>query len=163
MNATLYYNTSPDNKIKKTLKNGNAITVRYKDDTRTVNPVLIISPDVNMKNYNYIIVEGDVNRCYFIKDVVMKHQMYEVECHVDVLMTYQPNILSQSVILKRTSDGDYVDEYLNDDKFQLRNLTRIQMKKFDSGFREQGSKVASYVLALNGGNGTSNNNEGGGD
>ena len=52
--------------------------------------------------------------------------------------------------------------YLNDPKFVLLNMPRIQLKSFDNGFKYQGNKVKNFILTINGsGQGSTPPNTGG--
>lgn len=149
MNGILYKNNSNNNVVNKNLGSANSITVKYKDDTEKVNPIILLSPGISVDDYNYIKVK---NRYYYINDIVYSQQYTELKCHVDVLMTYKSEILKQTCIIKRQEDeeGNIYDHYLNDERFVLRNIERIQLKLLGGTFREEGQKTASYILVLNG-------------
>lgn len=152
MNGILYYNGSNNNVVNKDLKNANTITLHYKENTDMVDPEILISPDIDIENYNYIKVSGDIDRYYYINNIEYSQQYCILKCHVDVLMTYKTYILKQTCIVKRqeSTDAEIYDHYLNDDKYVLRNIERIQLKLLGGSFREEGSKAASYILVLNG-------------
>ena len=152
MNGHLYYNKSNNNVVNKDIGTGLSVTIHYKENTDMVDPEILISPEINIENYNYIKVSGDMDRYYYINNVEYSQQYCILKCHVDVLMTYKDDILKQTCIVKRqeSTDDDIYDHYLNDDKYVLRNIERIQLKLLGGSFREKGSKAASYILVLNG-------------
>lgn len=151
MNGILYYNRSNRNVVNKDLTSANTLTVHYKENTDIINPEIIISPDVTIKNYNYIKVSGDIERYYYIDDYEYSQQYCILKCHVDVLMTYKKYIKEQTCIIRRSALTDLYDHFLNDDKYVLRNIDRIQLKVFPNGFRNNGSKVSQMLLVINGG------------
>lgn len=152
MNGILYYNRSNNNVLNKDLKKANPITLHYKENTDMVDPEILISPDINIKDYNYIKVSGNIDRYYYINSIEYSQQYCILKCHVDVLMSYKDDILKQTCIIKRQEDEEdkLYDHYLNDERYVLRNIERIQLKLLGGTFREEGQKTASYVLVLNG-------------
>ena len=160
MKAMLYYNESNKNVVNKTITTdlSNDITVHFKDDTNMINPVIYISREIDMRDYNYILIKGFNNRYYYIESVEVSQQMYIVKCHVDVLMTYKSAIKNQTCIVTRNSN--HYNMYLNDDKLKLNNMSRVETIKFPNGFRVNGSKTFNFVLTINGGG---NNSNSGGD
>lgn len=149
MNGILYKNISNNNEVEKNLELATPVTLKYKGDTEKVNPVILLSPSIGVNEYNYIEVDG---RYYYINDVIYSQQHTEIKCHVDVLMTYKNDILKQACIIKRQEDenDEIYDHYLNDERYVLRNIERIQLKLLGGSFRENGEKTASYILVLNG-------------
>ena len=149
MNGILYQNKSNNNYVEKDLILATPVTLKYKDNTEKVNPIILLSPGISADGYNYIEVDG---RYYYINDITYSQQHTELKCHVDVLMTYKNDILKQTCIIKRQEDenDEIYDHYLNDERYVLRNIERIQLKLLGGSFRENGEKTASYVLVLNG-------------
>ncbi|MBR3278863.1 MAG: hypothetical protein IKG01_08230 [Lachnospiraceae bacterium] len=79
-------------------------------------PVVILQdPNDQILNYNYAYIPT-WHRYYFIDDITMTegNHMYEVSMHVDVLATYQRDIMNSTQYVLRSasdSDGTIVDHY----------------------------------------------------
>ena len=104
MNIILY-NTKDDNrKLNKTLTEIKSITVRLKDDTDIMHPVIELD-GANLPptaNYCYIAVFG---RYYYInqQDIKIGRDLV-LTLSVDVLMSWKSLILNSTVIAERTSN-----------------------------------------------------------
>lgn len=147
LTASLMVNSSPVEKIGKTLSEGLNFNVTLKEGTSILRPVLLLAStsQAPITGYNYMYIP-DFGRYYFIDDVRSIHNnMWEVSAHVDVLETYKTAILANSAVIKR-QENNY-NLYLNDPEFKVYNGERIQTLKFPStGFNKQ----LSYVLVVNG-------------
>ena len=144
-NVNFLINTSPKNKINKSLTQSTTFSCALKDDTSILNPVLMIRTDANLWEYNYINIPT-FGRYYFITDIVsLGNNLYEVRAHIDVLQTYAAKILQNTAVVKR-QQGIY-NLYLDDPDFHVYNYERIQTLKFpDNDF----NKELQYVLVVNG-------------
>ena len=104
MNIILY-NTKDDNrKLNKTLTEIKTITVRLKDDTDIMHPVIELD-GANLPptaNYCYIAAFG---RYYYInqQDIKIGRDLV-LTLSVDVLMSWKSSILNSTVIAERTSN-----------------------------------------------------------
>lgn len=146
LTVNLYKNTSPVEKIGKTLTDEKTISdVLLKQNTSILKPVLIINSanDIFVYDYMYISTFG---RYYFIDDIRLAHNdIWEISAHVDVLDTYATAILANTAVLKR-QEKKY-NLYLDDPEFKTLNTVRVQTKKFsNSGFK----KALKYMLVVNG-------------
>ena len=154
MQGALIYNKSSNNTVQKQLEFKTPIlTLHFKDESEIINPTIYISRDtVNMNHtINYLYVE-DLHRYYFINDVTLEHQRYILHCHVDALTTYQNSLYKQTAIVERNAKRHNM--YLEDKELLLFNMTRTETIPWDNGFDvtegSSSSKVASYLLVLNG-------------
>ena len=101
----LLYNTKDDNrKLNKTLTEIKTITVRLKDDTDIMHPVIELD-GANLPptaNYCYIAAFG---RYYYInqQDIKIGRDLV-LTLSVDVLMSWKSLILNSTVIAERTSN-----------------------------------------------------------
>ena len=151
MNAKFYFNNSDRRVLEKTLTIvANNVTVRYKEDTELIRPVLICDSDKFSSDINYVYVGGAIKRYYYIEDVTMSQGKVELHCAVDVLMSFKEQILETEVICARNTN--YWNMYLNDDRMELENRERILTKPFSKGFRDyyNSSKPASFILVMSG-------------
>ena len=101
----ILYNTKDDNrKLNKTLTEIKLITVRLKDDTDIMHPVIELD-GANLPptaNYCYIAAFG---RYYYInqQDIKIGRDLV-LTLSVDVLMSWKSQILNSTVIAERTSN-----------------------------------------------------------
>ena len=174
MNGKLYKNNSDRIYVNKSLSNENSITLHFKDNSDVVNPTIYISRDINIGNYNYILVNGNIDRYYYIDSFEVSQQYYILHCHVDVLMTYKTAILNEECVIAKNEK--VYNLFLNDDRMKLYNKSRILTFPFTEdgdptstpkGFLVDGQKTWTMLLTLNGSGSTSSNgggsNNGGGD
>lgn len=149
MSVKLCHNSSPVEKIGKTLDEGTSFDCVLKADTSLLKPTIILDSDVGaIKTYNYMYID-DFQRYYFIDDIVSKNNgIWEISGHVDVLETFKNGILSQQAVIRR-QQGLY-NLYLNDPDFMTYNYDMIQTKKFNVPAGGGFNKALNYVLVVNG-------------
>lgn len=141
----LKVNSSPVEKIGKTLSEGLSFSCTLKGDTSILKPTVILASPASVSGYNYMQIP-EFNRSYFIDDIVsVRNGVWEISGHVDVLETYKDAILANSAVIKRQT-GMY-NLYLDDPEFKTYAYEQIQTKKFPAnGFL----KTLNYVLTING-------------
>ena len=146
ISVKLCHNSSPVEKIGKTLDAGSSYDCVLKADTSVLTPTIILcDTGVNLKGYNYMYI-ADFGRYYFIDDIVTKNNdVWEVSGHVDVLETYKSQILANTAVIKR-QEKQY-NLYLDDPEFHTYNYEQIQTLKFPANAFD---KTLSYVLVCNG-------------
>lgn len=147
LTASLMVNSSPVEKIGKTLSEGLVFSVTLKAGTSILRPVLLLSStsQAPLTGYNYMRIE-EFGRYYFIDDVKSIHNdMWEVSAHVDVLETYSTAILANSAVIKRQQN--LFNLYLDDPEFKTYTTQRVQCKRFPANpFK----KALTYILVTNG-------------
>lgn len=146
LTVNLYKNTSPVEKIGKTLTDEKTISdVLLKQNTSILRPLLIINSTNDIFEYDYMYI-STFGRYYFIDDIRSAHNnIWEISAHVDVLDTYATAILANTAVLKRQEKR--YNLYLDDPEFKTLNTVRVQTKKFpNSGFK----KALKYMLVVNG-------------
>lgn len=149
MIGKIYKNTSDNITVNKNISQlGSNLTLSMKEDTDIINPTIFISRTINMKTANYLYIQ-DLNRYYFINSIETSQQYYILHCTVDVLMSYKGKLLSQTCIVARNENRSKL--YLQDEKVKLYNMTRYEPIPFNTGFYQNGAKVASFILTVNGG------------
>ena len=146
ISVKLCHNSSPVEKIGKTIDAGTSYDCVLKAGTSVLTPTIILcDTGVNLKGYNYMYI-ADFGRYYFIDDIVTKNNdVWEVSGHVDVLETYATAIKANSAVLRRQQN--IFNLYLDDPEFKTLNTVRVQTKKFPNS---QFSKTLKYVLVVNG-------------
>lgn len=149
LSATLMVNSSPVEKIGKTLSEGLIFSVNLKEDTSVLRPVLILTTisDTPITGYNYMYIE-EFRRYYFIDDIKsIRNNVWEISAHVDVLQTYRDKILSNSVILEG-SENTGVNKYLHDDNVFIVNCKhKTDIINFPYGLLDSGQ----FILITAGG------------
>lgn len=145
ISVQFYTNSSPNEKIGKTLTAGLQTSCALKDGTSILTPRLIISSSTSPIQYNYMYI-SDFGRYYFIDDIVSLHQeMWEITAHVDVLETYATAIKANTAVIKRQEK--LFNLYLDDPEFKTYAQEQIFTQKFPvNSF----SKNLSYILIANG-------------
>lgn len=138
MDAKLYFNKSDKRYINKNLEQilphsegtpPEWIQVEFIEPTSIVNPRLIFSTESNVLQANYLFLK-DFGRYYYINNHTLEHGRVIVECHVDVLMSFNKDILNESVVLSRAS-RDMSNLYLNDDKLKMYNYSLFKTINFE--------------------------------
>lgn len=149
MSFTVYLHTNADpvNKIKKAVRSsptsGTAFTGQLVEGTSIIDPdILVESSSVPAGNYAYI---SEFGRYYFIKNIESeKTNLWRLHMHVDVLASFDDQILANSAVIARNS---YLwNLYLEDSRFKAYANPYIVTKVFPSGFN-----TFQFVLAMLGG------------
>lgn len=79
----------------------------FKTDTSLDRPTFIISKR-NEVNFNYLkIAYGGFDYYYFIDDIIMQNDCQLLVCTIDVLYTFQADILKNNVIISRCANPNY--------------------------------------------------------
>lgn len=139
-----YQNKSPTNKIEKDI--GTVISIlsgTLRSGSSIIDPVILIQTDNNiawLKGFNYCYIEA-FGRYYYVTNVIAAagvldrqtefpepHHLYEIHCHVDVLMSYAPEILAQKAVVAR-QESKY-NLMLDDGFFMTYQNPKIQTKLF---------------------------------
>lgn len=147
LSVQLMNNSSPVEKIGKTLSAGNTYNCALKDDTSVLDPAIIIQTSDNIYTYNYMYI-SDFGRYYFINDIIsLNNNRWMIKAHVDVLETYKTQIRSNSAVIKRQQN--LYNLYLDDPEFKTYNYERVQTLKFKNAANPF-TKNLKYVLTVNG-------------
>lgn len=124
------------------------LDILLKDNTSVTDPTFYFSYTnvLSMQKYqitNYAYVPG-MARYYYVKNFrIVKSGVVELDCHVDVLMTYRTAIRQQRAIVYRQQNRSNL--YLNDGVFKVYQNPIVLTREFPSGFTTQ-----SFVLAVAG-------------
>ena len=140
---TLQNNTSPINKIGKSLSTITTLQGTLRNESEVLNPTILIESDSSILNANYLTI-SEFSRSYFIEEIEsVRTGLWLVKAHVDVLETYKYKILSNSgVILRQENNFNLL---LNDGVFKCRQDPRIFYRDFPSGLGN-----FNYVLITGG-------------
>ena len=109
MQVTFYKNSSNYNVINKQLEEMYTLDFEFKMDVSILHPVLILK---NYKGGNYCYIDV-LNRYYYVEnDNILKGNLYSLDLLVDVLYSYNENIMGIEYI---DSDNKYmyIDSLVN--------------------------------------------------
>lgn len=133
MNIQFFINNSEKNMLRKSLSSGPAFTGAMREETSIINPVFVIEAD-NLTGYNYLYVD-EFKRYYFIDDIsVVRNRLWRVSCTVDVLRSFQADILKLSVIISKQQSQFMSNLFLNDGSFVADSRVGLEVLNFPKGF-----------------------------
>lgn len=148
MNLHLYINHSDANVVDKDLTPLFTETVgqqnidvglpgTLKEDCSIIDPIITIDSSVlsmaNIADMNYAYIP-EFERSYFIRNMVFRGKLLEIQMHVDVLSTYKGNIRALSAIIAR-QEKKY-NLYLQDGLLKQYANPHIEIKQFPNAFTE---------------------------
>ena len=135
--------------MDKSLFNVAELTGTLKDPTSLIDPVILVeSEHNNIMMANYLRIQ-QFGRYYYINNIrSIRSGLYELSCHVDVLMSWRSMIRRNKAIIHR-SENNY-ELNLDDGSIKVNNNPIIQTKSFPSGF----TTSIEFILAVAGGSGS---------
>lgn len=139
---------SPNFFINKDLIDVATYTGNLKEESSVLDPEFEIESANDLSQVNYIWIT-DFHRYYYVTNITsVTNRLWRFTCHVDVLMTYKPQIKAHEAVIAR-QEGLY-NLYLNDSEtFKVLQKRKIVQKNFPNGF-----SGSSYVLLFMGDNGS---------
>lgn len=146
MDFKLYHNSSPNNKIGKTLNSETVFIGNLRDSARIVNPEIMIEAE-NLTGYNYAYIPI-FNRYYFIEEITSyRTGLWLVKMKVDVLESYKNEIKALDCIIEATEN--YAgDNYLaNSESWVTKVKAKTDILTFNHGLLDNGE----YILITAGG------------
>lgn len=145
MDIKLYINNSEKEAIYKTLTNEIVFSGYLREESSIITPSFIIETS-NPSSYNYCYIPA-FNRYYFITDIVsVRTNLWRIQCSVDVLMSFQDEILNLDVTVESMTDGDD-SRYMVGDVWKTMVKTKTDVINFPSGLLDDGE----YILITSGG------------
>ena len=101
MQAIFYENKSDERYLNKNieLKYDN-IPIQILEPTSIVRPTLKVSSGLIGQSVNYLYIE-ELERYYYIRNWIMDNGFIQLDCEVDVLMSFKNNIKKQNTIVAR--------------------------------------------------------------
>lgn len=135
MTINLFQNNSDANVVSKSLTAKGTVTGTLREGCSVIDPVIkiegISGSDLPYLNYLEIVEFG---RYYYIRDIVLVGNLFEVHCHIDVLETYKDQIKPLQAIIARNSEQ--YNLYLQDGLIKEYANPHIQIKQFPGAFTE---------------------------
>ena len=147
MEIVLYVTGSERHAIIKTLQNGLELTGALRGESSVINPSFIVELS-NPSQYNYCFIP-DFNRYYFITNITsVRTNIWRIDCAVDVLMSFQTQILNLDVIVSDLSIGESPTEtYMQGEQWETTVKDKTDIISFPSGLLDDGE----YILITSGG------------
>lgn len=137
MTCDLYSTKSENNVLSKTLNEiKKNIAVKLKNDTSIIRPTFILSNDnINFKELNYLYCE-DFGRYYYVDNIILlKGGLLEIECHVDVLMSFADDIKNASVLVLNSETN--ANTYLPSNVWRNDVRETTEILNFQNGFSNE--------------------------
>jgi hypothetical protein len=144
MTIQLYRNISTAERVNKSITAvGSALTGTIKEESSIIDPVITIAAQ-NLPDANYLYIT-EFKRYYYINNIVCDYDgMFQIEAHVDVLMSNAATIRQQRAIVAKQQNR--YNLYLNDPDYRTYSDPWIITREFPSGFSDP-----CYLLTLRGG------------
>lgn len=140
---TLQKNSSPLNKVDKSLSTVATLTGTLRNESEVVNPVILFELN-EFPDANYLTIDA-FHRSYFIEDVKsVRNKIWEVHAHSDPLYSFRNQLRANTGLILRQENK--FDLYLNDGVFKCRQNARVEYQNFPNGFGNY-----NYVLLASGG------------
>lgn len=135
MNLNLFQNNSDKNVMWKQLTPKAQLTGTLREGCSVIDPVIkvqgISASDIPYINYCEIVEFG---RYYYIKDIVCVGKLYELHCHIDVLMTYKDQVKSIPAVIARQETVNNV--MLTDGLLKTYADPHIEIRRASGGFTD---------------------------
>lgn len=127
----LYRNLSATNVVTKEIEWKNDFEGTLRKGTSLIDPVIIFqasNPGFHANQTNYLYIE-EFERYYFITNIIsLNETLWEIHCHVDVLMSFADLIRQQTAVVAR-QEGKY-NMMLDDGFFMCYQNPKFQTKLF---------------------------------
>lgn len=147
MEIILYTTGSERHAIQKNLQNAIEFVGSLRGESSVVSPTILIEM-TNPSQYNYCFIP-EFNRYYFITDITsVRTNLWRISCSVDVLMSFQTEILNLDVIVSDLSNGESPTEtYMQGEQWATSVKNKTDIINFPSGLLDAGE----YILITSGG------------
>lgn len=102
LDMILYHNNAEQNRLDKTnfLENVSTLNGYLRDKTSITNPSIIIEMN-DFPTFNYVFLPK-FNRYYYVTNIIsIATNLWQIDMHVDVLMSYRDEILDTECIIER--------------------------------------------------------------
>lgn len=146
MIITFYNSLSERKVIKKMLTNALNLSGTLREATSVTNPIITVESTSAIVSYNYCYIP-EFSRYYFVIDVKsMRNNLWAVTLRVDVLMSFQNDILNTPAIIDHTTEQGTTN-YMDSNIWHSLVKDKTDIINFSSGLSESGG----YVLITAGG------------
>jgi hypothetical protein len=141
MEITIYNNASSNNTVTKSLTQIKQVAATFYEESSVIDPVILLDNDNALYKANYCYIPL-FNRYYYIKNITVDNgRQMRLECHVDVLMSF--DIRSLTGVIARNEN--LYNLYFTDSAFKILNYKQVVTKAFPTGFNSNSAFVLSVV------------------
>ena len=149
ISISLYTNTSPENFVTKSKTQiGAALDGVLRDESEILRPVVRVESASDLSACNYVYIPA-FNRYYFAEVSVLRTNLWEISCRVDVLASFSTALRACSGITRRAESENAYNVFLDDGSFRAYSDPHIITQEFPNGFT-----TWEYLLAVAGGSET---------
>lgn len=135
MNLNLFQNNSDKNVMWKQITTKANLTGTLREGCSVMDPIIkvegISAADIPYINYAEIV---DFGRYYYITDIVLVGKLYEIHCHIDVLMTYKDQLKNIPAVIARHESTNNV--MLTDGLIKTYADPNIEIRSASGGFTD---------------------------
>ena len=144
MEVEIYTNNSADNVVTKNITLIATLTGTLRKECSMLDPVIEVQGMTNATaaicNYAKIASFG---RYYFVKNITLKGNLWELQLHVDVLSSFQTELKKLDAVIARQEKR--YNLYLRDGYFKTYANSHISVEKFPGAFDTQ-----QFIFAVSG-------------
>lgn len=147
MDIVLYVCSSERQAINKTIGSAATLTGSLRGESSIISPSFLIEHS-NPSGFNYCYI-SDFGRYYFITNITsVRTGIWRIDCAVDVLMSFQTEILNLDVIVSDLSIGEpHTETYMQGEQWSTTVKNKTDIINFPSGLLDDGE----YILITSGG------------
>ena len=147
MILTLYTTGSERHALRKELTNGVELSGSLRHPSNVVSPEILIEIG-NPSSFNYMYIP-DFGRYYYIDEMEsVRTGLWRISATVDVLMSFQTEILNLDVIVSDLSVGEsQASTYMEGAQWKSTVKTKTDVIQFPAGLLDTGE----YILITSGG------------
>lgn len=136
MTIKFYTNLSDKVVVDKNITQlGSDVTGTLREGCSIIDPIIkfegTIGSNLTTANYCYITEFG---RYYYINNIKCVGKLFEVQMHVDVLMSFKNGIRANTAVISRQEHA--YNLYLQDGVFKTYSQPHIQVAQFPNGFSD---------------------------
>lgn len=156
MKVRIYFNRSEPHRVDKNLIYLGEIEVYMRDSSSITDPTFLFevdSPVVNVGGVDYLLNYLYVplfNRYYYVTNIsVNRTQLWQFQCHCDVLSSFKEEWKALPVIIAR-NEFQY-NLFLQDERFLVNANRFVQTVVFPNTAQIDTSGGSSYIVTIAGG------------
>lgn len=135
MKIKLYNNISDKKVVNKNIIYVNELEGNIKENTDIINPVILLN--INSIDFNYIYIEA-FNRYYYVNNIkLIRNNLFEIDCHVDVLMSFKDEFKNNDAIISMSQMQSNYEKNFDGNNYISKLETFIEVSEFESGFLDE--------------------------
>ena len=144
MEVEIYTNNSADNVVTKNTTLIATLSGTLRKECSMLDPVILVEGMINATaaicNYAKIASFG---RYYFVKNITLKGNLWELQLHVDVLSSFQTELKKLDAVIARQEKR--YNLYLRDGYFKTYSNSHVSIQPFPASFDTQ-----QFIFAVSG-------------